>query len=126
MQLLDSDVLIEMQRARPGAANWLQTLKGSVSLPAPVAWELLIGSRDKVELRRAQDFLAGFDVEPLRAEDSELAERLIGVHCLSSGLGLPDYLIAAQAINRKAKLYKFNLKHFQAIAGLDVRLPYER
>ncbi len=126
MHLLDSDVLIEVQRGRPGAAAWLQSLEGDVALPAVVALELLLGSRDKAELERARLFLAGFDVELLTPEDSELTETLVAGLGLSAGLGLPDYLIAAQAINRTATLFTFNSKHFQAIGGLDARVPYER
>lgn len=37
-----------------------------------------------------------------------------------------DFLIAAQALNRNATLYTFNLKHFGAIPGLDARAPYAR
>ena len=41
-------------------------------------------------------------------------------------LGIPDCLIAATALARSARLYTFNLKHFQAIEGLDVHSPYTR
>jgi predicted nucleic acid-binding protein len=126
MILLDSDLLIEVQRGQAKAALWLNGLMEPVALPAPVAWELMFGSRDKNELAKAQRFLSSFDVEPLTSADSTLVEQLIGQYRLSTGLSLPDYLIAAQALNRQATLYTFNLRHYQAISGLDARAPYTR
>ena len=123
--LLDCDVLVEAQRGRPEAAVWLRNVT-DVALPAPVAWEMLFGSRDKQELTRSQRFLESFAVEPITPEDSDLAQKLIVAHVLKSGLSLPDFLIAAQALNRAATLYTFNRKHFSAIPKLDVREPYRR
>jgi predicted nucleic acid-binding protein len=54
------------------------------------------------------------------------AYELLAAHRLSSGLSIPDYLIAAMVLSRSARLYTFNLKHFQVIAGLDVDTPYTR
>lgn len=54
------------------------------------------------------------------------AYELLAAHRLSSGLSIPDYLIAAMALSRSVRLYTFNLKHFQVIAGLDVAAPYLR
>lgn len=124
MNFLDSDVLIEAQRARPAARAWLNTFTGDLAVPAAVAWELLIGSRDKRELQRAQKFLSTFDVEELDSADSAIARSLIATHCLSSGLSVPDYLIAAQALNRS--LFTFNLCHFRSILGLVAQAPYTR
>jgi len=60
MNLVDSDVLIEIQRATPAALTWLKSFHGEISLPAAVAWELLMGARNASELRRSQGFLATF------------------------------------------------------------------
>lgn len=81
---------------------------------------------ETVELKRSERFLKTFDVEALDDADSNRALQLILKYRLSTGLGLPDFLIAAQAINREAVLYTFNLKHFASIAELDARPPYER
>ena len=126
MQLLDTDVLVEIQRAQPLAAEWLRSLKGEIAIPSVVAWEMLFGSRDKAELERSQRFLATFAVTHLTPKDSELAGRLIADYTLSTGLGLPDFLVAAQTLNRQATLFTFNLKHFAAITGLKAKAPYKR
>jgi len=45
---------------------------------------------------------------------------------LVGALNIPDCLIAATALSRNARLYTFNLKHFQVVPGLDVVQPYPR
>ena len=124
--LLDTDVLIDVQRARPEAAAWLASYAGPLALPAAVALELLMGARNKVELEANERFLNAFDVENFESADTSLARRLVASHRLTTGLGLGDFLIAAQAIHRGAILFTFNLKHFHAIPGLDARIPYAR
>ena len=126
MQLLDTDVLVEIQRAQPLASEWLRSLKGEIAIPSVVAWEMLFGSRDKAELDRSQRFLDGFAVTHLTPKDSKLAGRLIATYTLSTGLGLPDILVAAQTLNRRTTLFTFNLKHFAAITSLDAKAPYNR
>lgn len=113
MTLPDSDVLIEVQRGRPKALDWLSQLPGSVALPTPVALELLMGSRNKEELEKPDRFLASFDVLPLTVTDGTLTRDLVVQYRLGTGLGLPDFLIAAQSINRSTTLCSFNLRHLR-------------
>lgn len=127
MNLLDTDVMIEIQKGSPNAVAWLKSAAATlVSVPATVALEMILGSRDKAELRRADHFLDGFDVLSFAKEDYEKAYAMVKLYKLTTGLGLADFLIAAQALNRQATLYTFNLKHFGAIPGLDARPPYLR
>jgi predicted nucleic acid-binding protein len=67
-------------------------------------------------------------VDCLRGATAEFeqAYALLARHRLTSGLSIPDYLIAAMALSHSARLYTFNLKHFQVIAGLDAQTPYTR
>jgi predicted nucleic acid-binding protein len=125
--LVDTDVLIEFRRGDPRAVEWIAS-QGDVPLPIPgvVALEFVVGSRDGVELQRAKRFIGVLDVQWHDVADQALAYDLIGRYRLRTGLGLSDFLIAAQALNRKATLYSFNLKHFGAIEGLDIRAPYPR
>ena len=51
---------------------------------------------------------------------------LLAEHRLTSGISIPDCLVAAMALARGDRLYSFNLKHFRIIAGLDVQQPYPR
>lgn len=88
--------------------------------------ELLSGCRDQTDLRRCRAFLSRFDIVwPEAAEFAQACELLIA-HRLSSGVGIPDCLIAAMAITRSARLYTFNLRHFRVIPGLEAQEPYNR
>lgn len=76
--------------------------------------------------RQLERFLKSFSVAWPEAPEFEHGYRLLLAHRLSSGLSIPDSLIAAMALSRAARLYTFNLKHFQVVVGLDVQEPYPR
>ena len=127
MILLDTDVLIECLRGTAPAHAWLQQATTEpFQVPGVVAMELAMGCRDQADLERIQKFLKTFPI--IWPEASEFAEAhdLLMAHRLTSGLSIPDCLIAALALNRGARLYTFNLKHFQVVRGLDVQQPYSR
>ena len=73
-----------------------------------------------------QKFLSSFDVVWPEETDFAAAYQLLTEHRPASGLSIPDYLIAAMALARSARLYTFNLKHFRIIVGLDSQEPYSR
>jgi len=90
------------------------------------AMELLIGCRNQTDLQQVQKFLGSFKVTWPDASEFARGFSLLLALRLSSGLGIPDCLIAAMALARGARLYTFNLKHFQAVPGLDAQQPYPR
>lgn len=124
---LDTDVLIECLRGKPEDLAWLKGASSQpVQIPGIVAMELLAGCRDKADQQRTIKFLASYPVVWPEAGDFAQAYALLAAHRLSSGLSIPDSLIAAMALAHSARLHTFNRKHFQAIPGLDVQEPYER
>jgi tRNA(fMet)-specific endonuclease VapC len=124
---LDTDVLIDCLRGTSAARAWLeQSANQAFQVPGIVAMELLMGCQNKAELGRTQTFLHAFDIAWPEASEFAQAYELLAGRRLNSGLGIPDCLIAAMAIARSARLFTFNLKHFQAIEGLDVQSPYTR
>jgi predicted nucleic acid-binding protein len=127
MILLDTDILVECLRGRPLARQWLtQNDQTGFEIPAIAAMELIVGCRDTSELRHLQKFLGSFRIASPDASDFAAAFELLASHHLGSGLGIPDCVIAAMALNRSARLYSFNLKHFGVVQGLDVKEPYQR
>jgi hypothetical protein len=119
--------LIECLRGSVAAKNWLLgEPKESFEIPGVVAMELLMGCRNQTDLYQAQKFLSTFTVAWPDASEFARAFDLLASHRLSSGLGIPDCLIAAMALARGVRLCTFNLKHFKAIPGLDVQQPYPR
>jgi hypothetical protein len=127
MNPVDTDVLVDCLRGTIAAQAWLEQLAEQPSaVPAVAAMELVMGCRDRADLERIQRFLATFEVVWPEASEFAAAYQLLLTHRLSSGLDIPDCLIAASALARNARLYTFNLKHFQVVVGLDVVRPYPR
>ena len=88
--------------------------------------ELLMGCRNAIDLAQIKRFLGDYQVV---WPDAAVFARAYEILCslrLSTGLGIPDCLIAALAIDRGARLYTFNLKHFKVVPGLDAQQPYIR
>jgi len=120
MVLVDTDVLVECLRGSVAAKNWLESFpKEAFAIPGAVAMELIIGCRNQAELQQIREFLGSFSLAWPNASEFAQAHELLVAHRLSSGIGIPDCLIAATALARAARLYTFNLKHFQAVPGLD-------
>jgi predicted nucleic acid-binding protein len=88
--------------------------------------ELVIGCRNQADLQQIRAFLSSFNIAWPNATEFAQAFELLATYRLACGIGIPDCLIAATALARAAKLYTFNLKHFQAVAGLDAQQPYPR
>lgn len=127
MNLIDTDVLIDVQRGLSAAVGWLALNRSTeIHVPGVVCLELLSGSRSKAELQANMKFLEGFSVLWHTEADNRAARQLIERYTLTCALSIPDYLIAAQALNHGTILFTFNLKHFRAIPSLDAHAPYIR
>ena len=127
MVLIDTDVLVECLRGSAAADNWLRSLrKEAFAIPGVVAMEPVVGCRNQTDLLQMRRFLGAFNVAWPDASESAQAYELLAAYRLQSGIGIPDCFIAAMALVRRARLFTFNLKHFQIVDGLDVQQPYSR
>jgi hypothetical protein len=127
MNLVDTDVLVDCVRGTVAAQEWLkQQAEQPSAVPAVAAMELVMGCRDRADLERIQRFLATFEVVWPEGSEFAAAYQLLLNYRLSSGLNIPDCLIAATALTRSARLFTFNIKHFRAVPGPDVAEPYSR
>ncbi len=125
--LIDTDVLIVCLRGELAAQTWLSSVESNdFKLPGVVAMELAIGCQTKEQLQRMENFLNTFEVIWPTADDFALAYNLLVQHRFTGGLGIPDCLIAAQALHLSATLYSFNLRHFRNVEGLQVQQPFIR
>jgi predicted nucleic acid-binding protein len=121
--LLDTSVLIDLQRAHPPALAWLNknsNLPFSVSSVSVL--ELSVGAETKDEVRNVRALL---DATTVIAVDDAIAWRageLFRKYNRSHGTGRIDALIAATALITRAPLATHNVKHFPMIKGL--RPPY--
>ena len=120
--LLDSDVLIDVSRGVPEALDTLQRIE-AVDEPAIsiiTQMELIVGCRDRRELRSLERFLEGFSIFKLSEPISDLAVDLLRRYRLSPGLLLADSLIAASALIHEIPFMSKNAKHFRFIEGLTL------
>ncbi len=125
--LLDTDVLIDCLRGTRTAQEWLEgATEQSFAIPGIVAMELVMGCQNQNAQNRILKFLKSFTIIWPEASDFMKAHELLLKYHLSTGIGIPDCLIAAMTLRRSAQLYSFNLKHFRNIQGLNVKAPYAR
>jgi predicted nucleic acid-binding protein len=124
--LLDTDVLIDVQRGHPPAVAWFAALTQPLAVPGFVVMELIQSARNTREVQNAQKQVAGFQIVwPSQADCARALADFTTLH-LSHSLGLIDALIAATAVGQNATLCTFNLKHYRAVPGLTVIQPYKR
>jgi predicted nucleic acid-binding protein len=126
MDLVDTDVLIDIQRGHPPALAWFAGLTELPAVPGFVVMELVQDARNAREVRQALRLVAPLQVVwPTEADCTRALSDFTAYH-LSHGLGLLDALIAATAVGLSATLYTFNLKHYRVVPGLVVARPYTR
>lgn len=126
MLLLDTDVLIDVQRGHVAALDWFKNLADVPSVPGIVVMELIQGARDAKQVRDAQQLVAPLPVVWPTESDCQRALADFTTLHLSRGLGLLDALIAACAVGLGAELCTFNQKHYGMVTGLVTLQPYKR
>jgi predicted nucleic acid-binding protein len=126
MELLDTDVLIDVQRGHPPALAWFGGLTQLPAVPGFVVMELIQDARNAREVRQVLQLTKPFSIVWPTESDCHRALNDFSVYHGSHGLGLLDALIAACAIGRSATLYTFNAKHYRVVPGLVVAEPYVR
>jgi len=82
--------------------------------------ELLVGCRNKIELKNTERFLDHFQIIKLNSTISDKSLELLSSYNLSHGLLIPDALIAATAICERNSFATKNLKDFKYIKDLDL------
>jgi predicted nucleic acid-binding protein len=125
--LLDTTVLIDLLRGNTDAAEFIDTVAASETplfVSAISAMELLVGCRNKNEVKKAQKLISSFALLHLYPAESRRAYELVLSHGKSHGLAIPDALIAAAALVQDLELASDNLRHFRTIPDLRVRRPY--
>jgi predicted nucleic acid-binding protein len=126
MLILDTDVLIDVQRGHTAALAWFGSLTELPSVPGLVVMELIQGATNTKQVREALRLTAPLPVAWPTATDCQRALADFTAFHLSHGLGLLDALIAATAIGLAAELCTFNDKHYRFVPGLVTVQPYAR
>ena len=118
--VLDSNILIDILKGQQETINIVQALPPPLSISSVTAMELIVGARNKREIKKLEQFIAVFEVIHVNTNISSQALQLITEYAKSHGLDIPDSLIAATALVNRAKLFTYNIKDFQFIADLDL------
>lgn len=125
--LVDTDILIGAALEIPQAIDSLAELeqKFALSVSVVTAMELVVGCRNKTELRNTERFLDRFQVHPLTEQISNTAYELVHKYRLSHGLLIPDALIAATALEVNCELLTKNYRDFRFIENLRL-IPHSK
>jgi len=123
--IVDTDVLIDAGRDIGDAVTCLEQIEHQASLAISTVseMELVIGCRNKAELRALDKFLARFQVVKLNEQTSDIAVDLLRRYRLSHGLLIADALIAATALSQGVPVVTKNERDYRFIAELRL-LPY--
>lgn len=125
LTVFDTDILIDAGREIPDALACIAEVererKPSISIVTQM--ELMVGCRNKKELRATEKFVTRFEILNLSESIADHAVGLIRTYRLSHGLLIADALIAATAIENDAALITKNQRDYNYIEGLSC-LPY--
>ncbi|MEI7467634.1 MAG: type II toxin-antitoxin system VapC family toxin [Chloroflexota bacterium] len=121
MLIIDSDILIDAGRKDSAAKQFIMTAEanGSVYISAITQMELLVGARNKEELREITKFIQRFIIIPITQLITEEAVQLLTTYRLAYGLAIADALVAATAKVNNYVLATKNRKDFHYITDLQ-------
>jgi predicted nucleic acid-binding protein len=126
MDLVDTDVLIDVQRKHQPAVQRFSNLAQLPAVTGFVAMELIQDARNARELRQALKLIAPLTIVWPTEDDCSRALSDFAAYHLSHGLGLLDALIAACVVGQQAVLCSFNVKHYRIVPGLKIVQPHTR
>jgi predicted nucleic acid-binding protein len=128
LTVLDTDVFIDHFRGLAAATAYIQGLRVTQRATTDVTvMEPYKGAVNREQLTTIVRFLTRNHVTrlPVSAAASQRAVSLLHDHSLAHGLGIPDALIAAIALEGEHTLVTSNLRHFRFITGLRLeQAPY--
>ena len=126
MYLLDTDILIDIQRGYTPAIDWFSSLTELPSVPGFVVMELVQNSQNSQQVRITLQLVAPLPVVWATEADCIRALSDFTTSHLSNSLGLLDALIAACAVGRGLTLCTFNVKHYRVVPNLVTAQSYGR
>ena len=126
MYLVDTDIMIDIQRGYEPALAWFASLSELPSIPGFVVMELIQDAQNKQQVRKVLQLVAPLPIIWPTETDCARALSDFTAYHLSHKVGLIDSLIAACAVGRSAALCTFNVKHYRIIPGLSTEQPYSR
>jgi hypothetical protein len=123
--LVDTNVLIDFERGKRQAGECLDEIesRSKLAVSAMTQMEMIVGCRNKSELRVLQVSLQRFEVIPISPVITTEATDILQRYNLSHGLLIADALIAATGLTIQAPLLTADRRDFDFIEGLAL-FPY--
>ena len=120
--IVDTDILIDAGRDIAVAVDYLQKAEKQAPLAicAITQMELMVGCKNKAELRSVNRFVERFKFLRLTESITDITIELLGQYRLSHGLLIPDALIAATALSLQEPFVTKNQRDFRFITGLEL------
>ncbi|WP_295648153.1 type II toxin-antitoxin system VapC family toxin [uncultured Mucilaginibacter sp.] len=121
MVILDSCILIEIQRGNPTIINKVYEFEqADLHITPVIVAEFYRGARSKQEFLQCQKLVSKFTILSLNHNVTLVFDDLFMKYSLSHRPAVPDMLIAAAAIFYNASVYTLNTKDFLFIEGLEL------
>ena len=123
--VVDTDILIDVGRGVNEAIVYLGELEASsnIAISSITQMELIVGCRNKAELKELDKFLNRFSILRVNEAISDQAVDLLHQYRLSHGLLIADALIASSAIVNNYSFASKNQRDYRFINNLNL-LPY--
>jgi len=126
MLVLDTDIMVDVQRGFQPALEWLAQMPESPAITVITVLELLRGCRNSREQQSVELLLARMPILYISEAACMRAVEYFRTFHLSHGIGILDALIAATMTTHAATLCSFNEKHYRMIPDLKIVKPYSR
>jgi predicted nucleic acid-binding protein len=121
--LVDTDILIDVGHGVTESIATLERLEAECSLLCSVVtqMELIVGCRNKTELRALEKFLQRFQVVQITELISNQAAELLKTYRLSHGLLIADALIASTVLSLNCAFLTRNHKDYRYIPEIQLQ-----
>ncbi len=121
--LVDTDILIDIGRNDESAVKRInnESHKYKLAISSITQMELIVGCRNKTEMKILDKFLEGFEKISLSFDITNKAIELLKLYRLGHGLLLADSFIAATAIILNSPLLSKNQRDYKFIKELELQ-----
>ena len=119
MILVDTDVLVDIQRQYSPAIAWLESLgmKTALAISGFSLFELMDGVENRLQMQRIKKLFEPFPLFWPTSGDYERAVRTFSTARLSHGCSIADILIGETAVGLGVPIHTFNEKHLPLSRG---------
>jgi len=128
MILVDTDILVDVQRQYPPAIEWLKSLglNTSLAISGFSLFELMAGAENRLQMQRIKKSFKPFSLFWPTANDYRKAIQTFSKARLSHGSSIADILIGETAVGLGVPIYSFNEKHLSIVPGIKILRQYSR